>query len=192
VAKDRARLEELWNSGTHALGIAVSLPLALSLPRIETKIVCISMCIVYALSTLYHYEREAKKKDILRMLDMISIQLAIGGTSVAYCLILGSSFLFSALPIVLAASGCQYIAIYYGKPSFERNSLFVPITIGIANLCVVACVSGSVGEIAFFLIGCLVYLVGIYFYINDEKRYYHTIWHVIVLLASSIHILGTI
>jgi hemolysin III len=192
VTKGRTRTEELWNSGTHALGLVVFLPLAFSLPKIETKIVCYSMCIVYALSTLYHYERETKRKDIFRMLDMVSIHIAIGATSVAYCLTVGASFLFSALPVLTAAIGCQYVTMYYGEPSFVKNSLFVSVAVGITNLCIVTYVSSGAGEIAFFLTGCFVYLVGIYFYINDKKKYFHTIWHLIVLLASSIHVLGTI
>jgi hemolysin III len=36
-------------------------------------------------------------------------------------------------------------------------------------------------------LGGFFYTVGIYFYVNDRKRYYHPIWHLFVLAGSASH-----
>lgn len=38
--------------------------------------------------------------------------------------------------------------------------------------------------IAWLAVGGLIYSVGIYFFLNDERRHYHGIWHVFVLGGS--------
>jgi hemolysin III len=44
-----------------------------------------------------------------------------------------------------------------------------------------------------FSLGSLAYICGIYFYINDnKKKWFHTIWHIFVILGSLIHINGLI
>jgi hemolysin III len=43
------------------------------------------------------------------------------------------------------------------------------------------------GEITWLLAGGLCYLAGAIFYFNDEKRFYHSIWHVFVLAGSICH-----
>ena len=38
--------------------------------------------------------------------------------------------------------------------------------------------------------GALVYVCGIYFYMNDKKKWFHTIWHIFVIIGSIVHISG--
>ena len=43
------------------------------------------------------------------------------------------------------------------------------------------------GETSWLLAGGLFYLAGAIFYFNDEKRFYHSIWHLFVLAGSICH-----
>lgn len=40
------------------------------------------------------------------------------------------------------------------------------------------------------LAGGLCYTLGIYFFANDRKPYYHAIWHLFVLAGSASHFIG--
>lgn len=37
------------------------------------------------------------------------------------------------------------------------------------------------------LIGGLLYTIGIFFYVNKSKKYYHTVWHLFTLAGSAFH-----
>jgi hemolysin III len=43
------------------------------------------------------------------------------------------------------------------------------------------------GEATWLLAGGLFYLAGLVFFVNDEKRFYHSIWHAFVLAGSICH-----
>ncbi|MBP6558556.1 MAG: hemolysin III family protein, partial [Flavobacterium sp.] len=40
------------------------------------------------------------------------------------------------------------------------------------------------------LAGGLSYTVGVYFYVKSYKYYYHTIWHIFVLLGTMLHFMA--
>ena len=37
------------------------------------------------------------------------------------------------------------------------------------------------------LAGGIFYTLGVYFYYNDHKKWYHTVWHIFVLAGSACH-----
>jgi hemolysin III len=38
--------------------------------------------------------------------------------------------------------------------------------------------------------GGISYTLGVYFYIKDHKKYFHTIWHIFVLIGSILHFIA--
>ena len=80
----------------------------------------------------------------------------------------------------------------YGSGKFEKSAVYCFLLVGFGCLLNVLYFSTSYVTSLYFIFGCLVYLVGLVFYLMDEKPYYHTVWHIFVVLASYIHIVGTI
>jgi len=44
--------------------------------------------------------------------------------------------------------------------------------------------------LVYFAIGTAIYLLGLIFYLRDYKKWYHTMWHLFVLVAALIHLAG--
>ena len=192
MARLRSSQEETWNALTHVVGFLISFALYESSALIETKIACVCMMITYTFSVLYHWARNRQKKDTLRMLDILSIHISIGGMSTAYCIMLDAEFSHAVVPVVISAISCQYVAFNYGSQSFEKTSVLLPTISGLTNLVNIALVPVADPAVSYFYVGCFFYLFGILFYVNDRIPYFHTIWHVFVVLASTIQIFGTI
>ncbi len=38
-----------------------------------------------------------------------------------------------------------------------------------------------------FYVGCVMYFSGLWFYVRDERAYFHTIWHIFVVLGALAH-----
>src|SRR5262249_52881065 len=61
----------------------------------------------------------------------------------------------------------------------------------VSGLCVMSFLrllaDGPSGGTGWLLTGGLFYLAGLIFFFNDEKRFYHSIWHLFVLAGSICH-----
>jgi hemolysin III len=186
--------EEKWNSITHAIGIGVCLAMLWD-GSIITRALSAVLLLTYSFSVLYHAAEKESIKDVMRMLDIISIQLSIYGTSILYAILMGGGFWSCLLLAFLGTVSVQYIVASYGKESFEKYLVPLCVLSGAACLTVIlSLVEKNTGTLLYyFLVGCAAYLVGLAFYVKDnEKEWYHTIWHIFVLIGSSIHIVGTI
>ena len=186
----RTSKEETWNSITHLFGFVVCFFYLLD-GSTGTKILSLFMMLTFAFSVLYHSSPRGETKDYFRMLDMASIHLSTAGTSIAYSVHMGGGFWGCAIPIIVGTCGCQYVLSLYGKEVFEKTAVLACVTTGILCLCSVVCIQDNSNSIIYFILGCLTYLLGLFFYIREDKLFYHTVWHVFVLFATYIHILGT-
>ena len=191
MAGRRTLREEIWNASTHFLGVVMCF-LYFASGTLGTKIITSCMVLTYSLSVLYHSIQKKNIKDYFRMLDMVSIHISIASTSIAYCIHADSGFWGCILPILLGTFGSLYVLKFYGEDVLEETSVLLCIFVGIICLYNVICFSHGNESVIYFISGCSVYLVGLTFYVKDYKPYYHTIWHIFVLIASYIHIMGTI
>ena len=192
--------EEIVNALLHAVGLGLALAGTASLVTfcigkpVEHWVgaLCFSLTLVftYCMSTLYHGTADPGKKRQWRLWDHVSIYTAIaGGWSPMFLLCTESPYqwpLFASMWL-LAICGARYKFKNLGKN--EMFSLvsyllmgwlgFLPILYGITSI--------SAGGGVWLLGGGAFYTVGSYFYYADFKPYFHSIWHIMVMLGSLCH-----
>jgi len=196
--------EEKWNVRTHGAGILFALiafPVLYFMKDFQgslTKIIgfgiyFLSFILLYIASTSYHAATEDKRKILLRKLDHISIYFMISGTYVPYMLEYiptQKAIIFLSIMYSLVIIGAVLKIWFTGK--FERASVLLYVFLGwmIVFMGRTFYTNAPMIVILFVVLGGLAYMVGVYFYMNDQRKYYHAIWHVFVLLGSIFHFLG--
>jgi hemolysin III len=184
--------EEKWNSITHAIGVGIFFPTLFSASP-TTRFLSLVLLSTYILSVLYHASEAESVRSTMRMLDIASIHASIYGTSVVYAALLGAPYAVCFSLVILGMASIRYVVVKYDSWYFER--CLVPTCMLSGSICLVTIlclpIEGSQDILSYFLAGLLAYVFGLIFYVNDERRWYHTIWHVFVLLGSLIHVIGT-
>lgn len=189
---------ERLNSITHLLGALFSIAGMISLIIIATqqtnamKVVAFSiygatLVNLYLISTLYHSTRLHTSKAILQKFDHCAIYLLIAGSYTPFALITLNGpwgWTLFGLSWGLAAFGiAQELTLGRRTRSLSMGLYVVMgwlIIIAIRPLLRAMPVAG----IAWLAAGGIIYSVGIYFFVNDERRHYHGIWHLFVLGGS--------
>lgn len=183
--------EEKWNSISHSIAIGYSSFSFFYFDGLPIKILSLFLTIVFLLSTLYHSEEDLEKKDFFRMLDMSSIHLLIPATTASYSSLYStSSFgLFILIGIIFSS----YVLFFYKTTFLSDTMVKSCILSGSISTTIFLLTFPPLKILLIFTIGALVYVCGIYFYINDNrKKWFHTIWHIFVIIGSLIHISGLI
>ncbi len=192
--------EEIVNALLHAVGLGLALAGTASLVTfcigkpLEHWIgsLCFSLTLVftYCMSTLYHGTTDPGKKRQWRLWDHVSIYTAIsGGWTPMFLLCTEDPYrwpLFVGMWI-LAIGGARYKFKNLGRNEiFSLVSYllmgwlgFLPILFGITVI--------SPGGGLWLLGGGAFYTIGSYFYYADFKPYFHSIWHIMVMLGSLCH-----
>lgn len=148
------------------------------------------MFMMFLSSTLYHWARPGKAKNVLRKLDHISIYVMIACSYTPICVgVIGGKlgwFMF-ALQWFVVVLGTVYKIVALGK--YPRLSLALYLVMGWSVLLMVKPVLDNMStlSIAFLLLEGLFYSAGTYFFAHDSRRHYHAIWHVFVLLGAISH-----
>lgn len=189
---------ERLNSITHLLGALFSVAGMVTLIILANqqgstlKIVAFSiygatLVNLYLISTLYHSIRPRGAKAILQKFDHCAIYLLIAGSYTPFALItlkgpwgwtlFGLSWGFAAFGIA------QELTL--GR---RTRALSMGLYVGMGWLIVIAIGpllrAMPMPGIAWLAAGGIIYSVGIYFFVNDERRHYHGIWHLFVLGGS--------
>lgn len=193
--------EEIANTLTHAAGIlivvgGVSALIVSILPSgllnlTAVLIYSISLLSMYAASTLYHGVRSDSRKILFRKFDHCAIYLLIAGTYTPLMLIAVNNltgFILLAVIWGLAIAGitlkCFTLRSFYGL------SVILYCTMGWLCMCCIKSLINGLTPLAlgFLIAGGAIYTLGIIFYLIN-RPYSHTIWHIFVLLGSSLHYL---
>lgn len=198
--------EEYWNVISHFIGLILSLLGGLYLLSltfhdlsefkfISVLIYSISMIMVYATSTLYHYNWDKPLKSSYRTFDHISIYYLIAGTYTPFLLITFDEQSGWRLLLIIwsfAFAGTIFKLFYTGK--FEKASLFLYIFMGWLVLLDFETLVETTPTTSLYLlaIGGLLYSIGVIFYAKNSIRYNHVIWHLFVLIASAMHYLAVL
>ena len=196
--------DEYWNVWTHFVGIVFSLiafPVLISqVYNLNSKkdfvavlVYCISFVFLFSASTIYHYVLKEKKKKFWRKIDHISIYFMISGSYVPYMLRyieFDRSIMFLSIMYSLIFVGTILKIWFTGR--FEKASILLYVFLGwmIVFIGKSFYVAASSGVLTMVVLGGLAYMVGIFFYLRDEKKYYHAIWHIFVLMGGILHFLG--
>lgn len=189
---------ERLNSITHLLGALFSVAGMVTLIILANqqgstlKIVAFSiygatLVNLYLISTLYHSIHPRGAKAVLQKFDHCAIYLLIAGSYTPFALItlkgpwgwtlFGLSWGFAAFGIA------QELTL--GR---RTRALSMGLYVGMGWLIVIAIGpllrAMPMPGIAWLAAGGIIYSVGIYFFVNDERRHYHGIWHLFVLGGS--------
>ena len=194
--------EEQYNVITHGIGFLLSLigfALLLIFQKYDSPqgmvgiiLYGVSLSVLYFASTLYHYEKNNRRKELFRKLDHISIYLLIAGTYSPVVLItLEHSQGWTLFWIVwgIAALGTILKIFFTGK--FEIISVLLYLVMGWLIVFDFTALKESVDTLGIWLLmgGGAAYTIGIIFYVVEKINYNHVIWHLFVLTGSILHFL---
>lgn len=199
--------EDIMNTVTHIvgggigiLGLAGCLTKAIladsSICVCTALIYCISMILVYTISSVYHGLKPGTGKKVMQVLDHCAIYLLIAGTYT---------------PISVVALAPAYPAIGYGLTAFEWLSAALAIILTAIDLkkykifsmiCYICCGWAilpfipqllqvlSFDGFLFLLWGGISYTLGaILFGIGSKLRWFHCIFHIFVILGSVLQLI---
>lgn len=204
--KEYTVLEEIMNSGTHAVGFGLSVAglvwlilRAVSLKDSMSLVAVIvfgsSLIALYAASTLYHAVPCFNAKKVLRVFDHCAIYLLIAGTYTPFLLVsLRGTTGWALFGVVwgIACVGCAFKAFFTGR--FNKVSTAMYVAMGWIVLVAIkpAITHIPVGGLLMMLAGGLLYTFGVFFYANERVPYNHAIWHCFVMGGSAIHFFAVI
>ncbi|GAB4477365.1 MAG: hemolysin III family protein [Anaerolineales bacterium] len=195
------RGEEIANSITHGIGVALSIAGLAVLTAFATllgniwHIVSVSIygatqILLYTASTLYHSIPIPQAKRVLRRLDHTAIFLLIAGTYTPFTLVnLRGLWGWTLLITVwcLAILGILLQGFLLRQKSVWNALIYVAmgwvVIVGVKPLLN----SVPVGGLLLLLGGGLAYSGGAIFYVWKRLPYNHAIWHLFVLLGSILH-----
>ena len=196
----RDEYEESLNALSHAVAVGLFLAgsAALLIKSSEVGSAAFSSCIVYCISqtltyicsSVYHSRVNPVTKKNWRMIDHLSIYLAISG-SWTPIFMLGLDFYPGILLTCAVWSMCGWGMIYkirnLGKN--EIVSVILYLAMGWSGIISFLITDNPVLIEAFDLIfiGGVLYTVGTFFYYRDFNKYFHTIWHLFTIAAAVIH-----
>ncbi|MFB0638199.1 hemolysin III family protein [Candidatus Phytoplasma solani] len=208
--------EEIANAISHGLmvplGIFILVLFDIEICKIDVNnkmiisIFSISIIILYLTSTLYHSLSFTKAHKFFQKCDHISIYLLIWGTFSPILLLLpglrGSLFdsetfkwftegrFFFVCQCILVTLGITCKVMWFDKGKY-LHLLFYVLLGWSGILLFPELIKLNNRETLFFIIlgGCC-YTGGVYFYVKDNKKYFHFIWHLFVMLGTCFHAVG--
>jgi hemolysin III len=195
------RGEEIANSLTHGLGLALSIAgltvlvtFAASRGDVWTVTGCAvfgaSLVLLYAASTLYHSLRSRRWRRVLRVFDHAAIFLLIAGTYTPFTLVnLRGPWGWSMFWVVwgLAAAGIMLKLFFTGR--FPVASTLIYLFMGWLVLVALKPLFGALplSGLALLFAGGAAYSAGVAFYLWRRLPYHHALWHLFVLTGSVFH-----
>ena len=194
--------EEFWNTVTHFAGVLLTI---IGIPflfyfnneitihsKLSLILFSIGLLLVYISSTLYHYAQNKQIKNKLRVFDHISIFYLILGSYAPVCLITlleSSGLIIFICVLILALTGTLIKIFFFEKSQFISLVLYVLmgwlIILDLNNLFQLISAEAKLLLIA----SGFSYTLGVVFYYFDRIKYFHSIWHIFVLLGSTFHYL---
>ena len=192
--------EEFWNWTTHFAGIIltiIGIPFLIFLNNNTTPLSTISiiffsfgLLLVYCSSTLYHYITETNLKEKLRIFDHVSIYYLITGSYAPVCLI--TLYDYSGLTIfftVLTLSIIGTLFKIFNKNRYEKLSLLLYLFLGWLIVFDIQTLFNLIDTNAktLVILGGVFYTLGVIFYLSENIKNNHAIWHVFVLFGSISH-----
>ena len=190
--------EEIFSAVTHIVGaglgmigtvvlIICAVLRANALSVVSCAVYGASMIILYTMSSLYHFLTPEKAKKFFRVMDHDTIFLLIAGTYTPYSLIaLGGTIGWVLFGVIW---GMAIIGIVFNSIDLERYkipSMVCYIIMGWSVIFTIKPLIDSISTFAFIflLLGGIFYTGGIFFYAKKRVKYFHSVWHIFVLLGT--------
>ena len=194
-------VEEVWHSITHGIGFVLSivaLSILVAFASIKGSVIAIvsvaiygaTLIILYGSSTLYHAVTHTNVKRLMQKFDHSAIYFLIAGTYTPLLLVaIGGveGWTIFTIEWSIAIIGITLKFLYPNH--FELLSLVAYVVMGWLIVVILETFKNSIDPVGFWLVvaGGVAYTGGIIFYVKDHINYFHTIWHLFVILGSVLH-----
>ena len=87
--------------------------------------------------------------------------------------------------------GASYVLLFNNTPLLADTMVKSCVLSGSISSTLFLLSFPSLNLLLNFFLGALIYICGIYFYIkDDDRKFFHTIWHAFVIVGSITHIKG--
>jgi hemolysin III len=196
--------EELANTITHGIGLIISVAGAVVMATALEDgdawrvtgcgVYLVSLITVYAMSTMLHSCPTPRWKSIFRALDQGSIYLLVAATYTPFSLAyLRTSGWWILLGLIWAAALQGFLAKVLFAHRVEAPAIWPYLVMGgipfVSTPTLLRVI--SIEALWWMLTGVACYLVGVMFFVNDERvRHFHAVWHVFVIAGSMCHFVG--
>ena len=202
--REQTSNEEIANSVTHGFGVVLSvaaLPVLVALASIKGNIWHVVSCtiygstliVLYLSSTLYHCFRSPRAKRIFMLADHSAIFLLIAGTYTPFTLVsMRGPWGWTLFGLIwgFAITGIAMTYFFLGR----YRLLFTMLYLGMGWLVIIAfrplLAAISLEGIFWIVGGGAFYSLGVIFYLWENLKYGHAVWHVLVLAGSVCHFFG--
>ncbi len=161
---------------------------------VSIYIVCLFL--MFIVSTLYHcMPFGTTHKYVFRKLDHICIYFAIAGsyTPIALCVIGGKqSIIILAIEWIAVIGGVLLKSI--SSKSLPKLSMTIYMIMGWTALFFLKPLLQNTSLLFLGLIvgGGIMYTIGAIFYSKPQHKYFHSIWHVCINIASILHFIAIV
>lgn len=202
--------EEIANSVTHGIGSLFSI-IALTImiifaakygniwQLVSVIIYGTTLVILYTMSTLYHSLFFTKARKVFQVFDHASIYLLIAGTYTPFTLVIlrqsGSiGWIIFGLVWGIAILGIIIGTLFIGRFRLLKTILYIVmgwiIVLALPQLIAVMSSAGKLAGIYWLVAGGIAYTVGTLFYLLKKVKYFHSVWHIFVLLGTVCHFIA--
>lgn len=193
--------EELANALSHGIGLLaalVAIPFLVwhaadkqvAQTLLGAVVFSVGVVMVYTFSPLYHLAKNPKLKSRLQVLDHISIYFLIAGsyTPMMFAVLApNSALIFLGLLWGSVLVGSTLKLFFTGR--FKVVSVAIYLLMGWLAVFFLDDIAAKINfeTLAWVGAGGLAYTVGVFFYVQSQKPFYHAIWHVFVLAGTACH-----
>lgn len=150
-----------------------------------------TLVLLYLASTLYHSLSATRARRLFQKFDHMSIFLLIAGTYTPFCLVaLPGAIGWTILAITWACAITGIVMKAFFTGSHERLSTALYIAMGWLIVPAIKPLYNAVTFSTFLwlMAGGVLYTAGTYFFLKDQqKKFYHSVWHLFVLCGSVCH-----
>ena len=203
-----SRKQELFNSLSHFIGIAVALTILVfafinltngnigAFYFIGLLIFGITALAVYTISGVYHYlNKDNKAKKIFRVIDHCTIYLLIAGTYTPICFVLMDIHIVGLIMLIVewvgAILGIILKAFFFDKKAARVTAFFLYVIMGWLAVYSGGFLYMPSMSFLFILIGGIIYTIGSVLYaIGHKNTNFHCVFHVFVLVSTIIQTIG--
>jgi len=194
-----SRSEDVLCSLIHALGLGMALSAVIPLAseaagsRREFWAVLVygaSICLMFAVSAIYHGLPVSLAKRVLRFTDHNFIYVLIAGTYTPYASLMGDSGRLLLIIIwMLAVLNVAFNILFWGRFEFLHLSTYLCMGWLIVFFWRDLREVVSLKRIYWMLTGGFFYTAGVFFYLKTGIPWAHFIWHFFVIAgAAGLHV----
>ena len=163
---------------------------------VSSAIYGVSLISLYSMSSIYHGLRKGTAKKVMQVLDHCTIYFLIAGTytPILLCSIIKVSLLW-AIIILIIVWGLAALATTLTAIDLKKYSVFSMICYIGMGWCIVLAANVTIkalhpNGLILLLAGGVSYTLGAVLYgIGAKVRYFHSIFHIFVVLGSLLHLL---